>query len=104
MAKRKSPLQPVIDAVPAPFRNRYFLVSLFFLAWMVFFDKHDVLTQFRLQNTLNRLEVDKDYYHQQIEQAVQDKADIEKDIEKFAREHYFMQKDNEDVFIFVPAQ
>lgn len=68
---------------------------------MVFFDKHDILTQFRLQNTLDRLEMDKEYYQLKIKTAKQDKIDIEKDKEKFAREHYYMQKDNEDVFIFV---
>lgn len=101
MARRKSPLQPMLDRIPAPFRNRYFLVSILFLAWMVFFDKHDILTQYRLQQSLDHLEMDRTYYQEKIEMAKADKADIERDKEKFAREHYYMQKDDEDVFIFV---
>ena len=101
MARRKSPLQPLLDRVPAPLRNRYFLVSILFFAWMVFFDKHDILTQYRLQKSLDHLEMDRIYYQEKIETAKADKADIERDKEKFAREHYYMQKDDEDVFIFV---
>jgi len=68
---------------------------------MVFFDKHDILTQYRLQKSLDHLEMDRTYYHEKIETAKADKVDIERDKEKFAREHYYMQKDDEDVFIFV---
>jgi len=101
MAKRKNPFQPLLDRIPAPARNRYFMVSILFLAWMVFFDKHDILTQFRLQATLERLKADKGYYQEKIEEAKADKIDIERDKEKFAREHYYMHKDDEDIFIFV---
>ena len=101
MAKRKNPFQPLLDRIPAPVRNRYFLLSIMFLAWMVFFDKHDVLTQFQLQATQERLKADKAYYEDKIKEAKADKIDIERDKEKFAREHYYMQKDDEDIFIFV---
>ncbi len=77
------------------------MVSILFLAWMVFFDKHDVLTQFKLQSSQERLKADKAYYEKKIEEAKADKEDIERNEEKFAREHYYMHKDDEDIFIFV---
>ena len=38
------------------------------------------------------------------EEVKQDKKDIENDKEKFAREHYYMKKDNEDVYIIVEEE
>ncbi len=101
MALRNNPFKPILKKIPAPLQNKYFLVLLFFCAWLIFFDRHDVLTQFKLQQTLNRLEMDKIYYESKIEDAKVDQKDINLNKEKFAREHYFMQKDDEDVFIFV---
>ena len=87
------------NKVPVPLRNRYFLVAVLFVAYMVFVDRHDVLTQFRLQRTVNKLEDDRVFYDEQIEQAEQERLDMEVNAERFAREQYYMQRNNEDVFI-----
>jgi len=47
----------------------------------------------------NPMEHDRDYYLKQIEAVKQDRTDLQNNIEKFAREHYFMKKSDEDVFI-----
>jgi len=104
MAIRNNPFKPIIKAIPAPLRNIYFWSLAIFFAWMIFFDRHDVLTQLKLQNTLSRLQEDKVYYHDKIEEVKQDKFDIERDKEKFAREHYYMQKGDEDVFVIVKKE
>jgi cell division protein DivIC len=96
-----NPLQPFLDKVPGPLKNRYFLVLTAFLAWMIFFDKHDLLTEWRLQQTVNKLEADKLYYIEQIQEAKQQRLEQEINKEKFARERYFMKKQGEDVFIIV---
>ncbi len=76
---RNNPLQPLLDLIPAPFRNRYVLVLTLFAAWMIFFDKHDVLTQWRLQKTVNKLEQEKDYYSDKIKEAEQERLNLELD-------------------------
>ncbi|MFK7808748.1 MAG: septum formation initiator family protein [Saprospiraceae bacterium] len=101
MAVRNNPFKPIVKMIPAPFRNRYFVVLVLSAAWIIFFDKHDVVTQWKLNQSLNELETDKIYYQAQIEQVKKDKKDLETNIEKFAREHYYMKKPSEDVFIFV---
>ncbi len=101
MAIRNNPFRPLIKKIPAPLRNKYFLVLTVFIAWLVFFDKHDILTQWRLQQTLNKMEEDKAFYLEKTEEVQQDRVDIIKDKEKFAREHYQMKKSDEDVFILV---
>ncbi len=99
-----SPLKPLFDKLPAPFRNKYFIAIVLFVAWLIFFDKHDVLTQFKLQQTHQQLEEDKAYYEEEIEKAWEDKRALEIDKEKFAREHYNMKKRDEDVFLIVPEK
>ncbi len=101
MAVRSNPFKPILKKIPAPLKNKYFIVLAFFCALMIFFDKHDVLTQWRLQQTLNQLEKDKVYYQNKIKEAKEDKRDIELNTEKFARERYYMKKDDEDVFIII---
>jgi hypothetical protein len=104
MAKRPSgpsPLQVLSKQIPAPFNNRYFLILVLFFGWMVFFDKHDLLTQWKLSGSVERLEFDKVYYEEQIKDVRKDLLNLELNKEKFAREKYFMQKSNEDVFIIV---
>ncbi len=82
-----------------PFRNKYFLALALFFAWLVFFDKHDVITQIRLQRTVNKMEADKLFYREKIKAAYQDKKDLELNKEKYARERYYMKKSDEDVFV-----
>lgn len=91
--------QPLLQLVPPPFRNKYFLVLALFFFWMIFLDKHDVVTQWKLTRTLNKLEEEKAYYYQQIEQAERDRENLRVNGEKFARERYYLKKPGEDVYI-----
>ena len=104
MAKRKlksNPFKPLIKQLPAPIRNRYFLVLVLFFGWLIFFDKHNIWTQFKLQQSLNKLKSYEEFYTEKIEEVKQEAIDLERNQEKFAREKYFMKKKNEDVFVIV---
>ncbi|HFA49679.1 MAG TPA: hypothetical protein ENJ95_11770 [Bacteroidetes bacterium] len=85
--------------LPAPMRNKYFIVLAVFFFLMIFVDKHDFLTQVKLKNSVDGLEEDKAYFEKEIEQAKQDRYDIEKNKEQFAREKYHMHKADEEVFV-----
>ena len=104
MAKSNNPLQPLLDQLPKPLRNKYFLVLVVFFTWMFFVDKHDIMTVIGLQQTVNKLEEDKTYYSKKLEEAKQERLDLEVNKEKFARERYYMQKSNEDVYIIVEEE
>ncbi len=90
--------------LPAYARNRYFITTAIFVFIMVFVDRHDMLTQFRLRSVVNRMEADQAYYAKKIEEAEAERLDREVNQERFARETYFMQRDDEDVFIIVPEE
>ncbi len=96
-----TPVKKLLEHIPAIFRNKYFLFLAAFAMWMIFVDKHDLITQIKLQRTVNKLEADKEFYEEQIEVEEARRADLEVNAEKYAREQYFMKKSNEDVFIIV---
>ena len=81
------------------------MAVLFFVAWVLFFDRNDLLSRYANMRQLKRLRQDKMYYKQKIEENRKDMIELKtnpKNLEKFAREKYLMKKDNEDVFVFVP--
>ena len=80
-------------------RNRYFLVSLGFLIHVIFFDHSRLISQWQLESDIQKLEEDKAKYQQQIEAIRKEGEEIGRDRERYAREHYYMKKPNEDVYI-----
>jgi hypothetical protein len=79
--------------------NKYTLTLCAFLVWIVFLDKHNLITQHKLKSIIEEMETEKSSFEDMYLQAVEDKKLLEADQEKYAREKYFMHKDNEEVFI-----
>lgn len=106
MATKKpaNPFKALLDQLPPYVKNRYFITLALFTAFMVFIDRHDILTQFQLRSVVDRLEEDKTFYEAKIKEAEAERLDRELNKERFARETYYMQRDNEDVFIIVPEE
>jgi cell division protein DivIC len=99
-----NPFQSIMRRLPAPLQNRYYLTLTIFFFVMVFLDRHNLWTQWRLQQSISRLEQDKNFYQEKIKEAKDEAEDFELTKERFAREHYFMKQRNEDVFIIVDKQ
>ncbi len=75
-----------------------------FVVWMLFFDKNDVVAQYEYRSQVNKLQEEKDFYVKEIAKVKKDLNELNTDLntaEKFAREKYFMKKDNEDVFVII---
>jgi cell division protein FtsB len=88
-------------------RNKYFLAVAAFSIWMIFFDKNDILAQYEYHSQVNNLEEEKEFYTKEITTVSKDLEEIDSNLntaEKFAREKYFMKKENEDVFVIVKKQ
>lgn len=84
------------------FKNKFFLVTLAFAVWMIFFDKNDLLAQYQYHEQLVKLEQERDFYQTQTDKVNKDLDELTSNpqkLEKFAREKYLMKKDNEDVFV-----
>jgi cell division protein FtsB len=81
--------------------NKYVLILILFFTWMFFFDTNSFFIHNELNDEVNALEDNKAFYKEEMRQ---DKFFIEKmkdsnEIEKFAREEYFLKKENEEIFI-----
>ncbi|MBA3649576.1 MAG: septum formation initiator family protein [Chitinophagales bacterium] len=89
------------------FKNKYVITVTAFLVWMLFFDKNDIITQIQLHQKLRGYQQKKEYYQQQIKEVNNTKRELQTNqasLEKFARERYMMKKDNEDLYVIVPAK
>lgn len=85
-------------------KNKYLLVIIGLVVWLLYFDKNDVFTQFELVTKCNKLNTEKEYYISEIEKNKKEIVELQnnkKSLETFAREKYLMKRDNEDVFVFV---
>ena len=81
--------------------NKYLLIVILFIVWMFFFDTNSFLIHQELNEDIKKLENNKKVYQDEIEN---DKLFIEKmkdsnEIEKFAREKYYLKKENEDIYL-----
>ncbi len=97
-------LKKSIKKLPPLFRNIYFLCGTAFVIWMIFGDENNLMVQFRRHRELSALLEKKSFYLKQIEVTQQQDAELTTNPatqEKFAREHYWMKRDNEDVFVIV---
>ena len=82
--------------------NKYLVAFSFFVVWMLFFDQRDFFQQRERQAELKKLETKKHFYEQEIARTKKELADLQNNpaaLEKFAREHYLMKKDGEDIYI-----
>jgi cell division protein FtsB len=81
--------------------NKYVWVLLFFCIWMLFLDNYSYFDHRVLNAEIEELESNATYYQDEIKK---DKENIKKlnnpnQIEKYAREKYYMKKDSEDIYI-----
>ena len=84
-----------------PFKNIFILILVVFAVWMLFFDANSWLIHHELNTEIEDLENEKEYYKKEI---VKDNKDLKKlstdeGLEKFAREEYYMKRDNEEIYI-----
>jgi cell division protein FtsB len=86
------------------FKNKYFLISIVFLVWLIFFDRNDLLSQYEYRQQLNKLKEEHEFYTKetaQVQKELNELTSNKEKLEKFAREKYLMKKQNEDIFVIV---
>ena len=68
---------------------------------MVFFDTNSLIIHSQYNSDINKLEDEKEYYHKEIEKDQKAIEELSKEdgLETFAREQYYMKKENEDIYI-----
>jgi cell division protein DivIC len=85
-------------------RNKYLLVVIVLGVWLLFFDKNDIFSQWARRAEVKKLEADVEYFKSEINRNKTEMNELQNNpklLEKFAREHYLMHRDNEDIFVLV---
>ncbi|WP_396142902.1 septum formation initiator family protein [Flavobacterium sp.] len=81
--------------------NRYILVLIVFIVWVLFLDNYSYLEHRVLDKEIEEIEDNIKYYKTEIKK---DSASIKHlknndRVEKYAREKYYMKRENEDIYI-----
>ncbi|MDX2245254.1 MAG: septum formation initiator family protein [Bacteroidia bacterium] len=99
--------QKILARMTKVVTSKYFLVFVFAAVWMVFFDRYNLISQYRMSEQIRELQKDEQHYLEAIE-----KVDYQTDqifsnmdeLERYAREKYYMKRPGEDVFIIVEKE
>lgn len=81
--------------------NPYIAISVAFVVWMLFFDDNSYLFHRELDAVIDEKKAEIELYQAEI---IEDKKTIkvlknDENLENFARETYYMKKDNEEIYI-----
>ncbi|MCX6283557.1 MAG: septum formation initiator family protein [Bacteroidetes bacterium] len=88
------------------FINKYFVITVAFIVWMVFFDSNNVFIRAKLRDKLDDLQQEKHFYLDEIQKdsALTHKLLTDStELERFAREKYLMKKGNEDLYLVIDS-
>lgn len=83
-------------------KNKYFISIVLFVTWMMFFDPKDWSLIAARKEKLRELEKSETRLNKQIAETRHELNMLKtsaQTIEKYAREKYYMKKDNEDLFV-----
>ena len=81
--------------------NKYLLISLLFAVWMLFLDNYSYMDQRQINKQIDELQDNKKYYQDEIKKDNQSIKLLKNQdqVEKYAREKYYMKRENEDIYI-----
>lgn len=83
-------------------RNKYFIVTAFFLVWILFIDTNNVFVWFRDMGVVAGQQRQMEYYKDaimQTDEKLNELTSNKDSLEKFAREQYLFHEKDEEVFI-----
>jgi cell division protein DivIC len=83
-------------------KSKFFIISVLFIIWMLFLDNYCYFNAQKDLNTeLEALENQKKYYKTEIYNDQKNIKELKDpaQIERYAREKYYMKKDGEDVYV-----
>jgi hypothetical protein len=96
-------MQKVLSKVLSFLKNKYYLSLIAFFTWVIFFDSNNFFEIWKYRKNYMQLRNEKEFYQTETIKVNEEKKELfssPKNLEKFARERYFMKKDDEDIYIF----
>ena len=84
--------------------NKYLITTVAFIAWLIFFDSNNLITRNKLQQKLDVLNQEKQFYIEEIRRdsvLTRQLLDDSLKLEQFAREKFLMKKEGEDLYLVI---
>ncbi len=94
----------IADKIPSVLKNKYLLTGVAFLVLMMFIDRNNLISQYKMRKELGGLRKELKFYR---DQANADSIELSRllgdslELEKLGREKYMMKRDSEDIYIIV---
>lgn len=85
--------------------NTYVIILILFIVWMLFFDTNSYLIHSELNDDIEALEENAEFYQEEIDKDMEfiEKMKDSNEIERYAREKYYLKRENEDIYIIEDA-
>lgn len=83
-------------------KNKFLLTGIAFAVWITFLDSNSLVDWTKVVLNISEQEEQKNYYKQEIEATEEKLMELgsnQDSLEKFAREQYLFQEEDEDVFV-----
>lgn len=85
-------------------KNKYLIAVILFIGYMLFIDSNNFIRQYNMLHELNKVEKEREYYLNEIQENKSTTEDLLNDIEmleRYAREKFLMKREEEDIFLIV---
>ncbi|MFA5970919.1 MAG: septum formation initiator family protein [Lentimicrobiaceae bacterium] len=97
-------IKTFFDKIPPILKNKYLLTGSVFLILMLFLDRNNLISQYKMKRELSGLKKELKFYRDQAEKDSIEFSRLMGDsleLEKLGREKYLMKRDSEDIYIIV---
>lgn len=94
----------LVVKILSPFTNKYLIAIVAFVVWIMFFDDNNLRQHQKNLQELALLEEQVDFYKNKIEADKRKLYELQTNdanLEKFAREQFFMKKADEEIYAIV---
>lgn len=92
--------------IPKILKNKYAIVIISFLMYILFFDAHDLISQMKIRYELHQINEQMQYLKENTDNAKEQTIELTSNrnsLEKFAREQYKMKRDDEEIFVIIES-
>jgi cell division protein FtsB len=89
--------------LPKFLRNKYAIAGIGFVVWICFFNDIDLFYIIQSRREVSALQAEvheMEIKNIDAKESLHDLTTNSESLEKFARENYYMKRDNEDVYVF----
>lgn len=98
----QSVFRKILSLLKSVILNKYIIVLVSFGVYITFFDQHNLINRWQLNQKIKELQQEHKYYEEEIAKNKNELQKLQKDddyLEKYAREKYLMRNKGEEIFI-----